>query len=334
MAGLIVLDMTTSLLEPIMSAKDEGQDICTTLACYEAAKKSLRRWGRSAERITTKALAMLDNEGDCDLSAFKEEYELFIYNVLEQLEGRFGGHADKLAKLENLLPLKASSVSYGTIRDAVLLCIECGTFRRSHNVVHICPAAYPSIRLLLRTYLNVISDDGDTSATNSTTTDLLQSVDLSVSKWAIAKERLTILRPVGSGVSSKVHLAEFRLGITVYTTRSVAVKSVLDAEYSVMREVGFLSECNHSNVVEFIGFYVDSVGTHIVTEFMPGGDLSKYLADEHSVSGSLWDIRNLILLQHPTIREALSLQFADRASNDLSYQEAHNSRGPGGQELL
>lgn len=72
MAGLIVLDMTTSLLEPIMSAKDEGQDICTTLACYEAAKKSLRRWGRSAERITTKALAMLDNEGDCDLSVCSE----------------------------------------------------------------------------------------------------------------------------------------------------------------------------------------------------------------------------------------------------------------------
>lgn len=56
-----------------MLAKDEGQDICTTLGCYEAAMESLRacdlgEGAGSVESITAKALNMLGNNGDCDLS--------------------------------------------------------------------------------------------------------------------------------------------------------------------------------------------------------------------------------------------------------------------------
>lgn len=118
------------------------------------------------------------------------------------------------------------------------------------------------------------------------------------------------------GVSSKVHTAEFRFGTTAFTTRCVAVKSVFGAEYSVMREVGFLSECKHANVIELIGFYVDSVGTHIVTEFMPGGDLSNYLTNEQSVNSwvpciAIWN------LQHTTIREALS--YGTQIAQAMTY---------------
>ncbi|KAH7710036.1 hypothetical protein AAVH_22667, partial [Aphelenchoides avenae] len=138
-AGIITLDLTTSLLEPIVVAKDEGQDIRTTLACYEAATKTLRSWGKgdgggSAERVMDKALSILGKKRDSDLSTFKDEHQLFMRNVLQHLERRFGGHADKLAKLENLLPLKTSTVNFETIREAVLLCVECGILRRSHNV--------------------------------------------------------------------------------------------------------------------------------------------------------------------------------------------------------
>ncbi|KAH7704432.1 hypothetical protein AAVH_28382 [Aphelenchoides avenae] len=48
-----------------------------------------------------------------------------------------------------------------------------------------------------------------------------------------------------------------------------------------MREVALMSQCEHQNVVQFIGHYFDVDNTiHIVTEMMDGGDLHKFLQND------------------------------------------------------
>ena len=67
----------------------------------------------------------------------------------------------------------------------------------------------------------------------------------------------------------------------------VAVKNIYSMRFETedsLREMNLISECEHKNIVKFIGYFTDlSENFHLATEFMPGGDLHSYLRDESNV---------------------------------------------------
>lgn len=74
-------------------------------------------------------------------------------------------------------------------------------------------------------------------------------------------------------------------------SRSVAVKTIHNTNFDyddVMREIELISKCSHKNIVEYIGYYRDPYGMHIVTEYMAGGDLHEYLINENNVSKKIF----------------------------------------------
>jgi serine/threonine protein kinase len=86
------------------------------------------------------------------------------------------------------------------------------------------------------------------------------------------------------GNSSNVFLATYFNGIQ---EKNVAVKTVYNKHFNnddVLREIVLISTCKHRNIVEYVGYYPDLGGIiHIVTEYMGGGDLHRFLMDEINV---------------------------------------------------
>ncbi len=97
------------------------------------------------------------------------------------------------------------------------------------------------------------------------------------------------VKPIGEGHSSKVHLAILRRQSNSSGSdeeQYVAVKTVTNSDFDsedIMREIRLIAKCTHSNIVEYVGHYRTGFGIHIVTEFMAGGDLHKFLLDENNV---------------------------------------------------
>lgn len=92
------------------------------------------------------------------------------------------------------------------------------------------------------------------------------------------------------GHSSTVYLGKYRSGSVVGHGQLVAVKIMrVHAARSIgdtLREIMIASQCQHRNIVQYIGDYrtgVTPITTtlNIVTEFMEGGDLLSYLEDEY-----------------------------------------------------
>lgn len=68
----------------------------------------------------------------------------------------------------------------------------------------------------------------------------------------------------------------------------VAVKSIQNIYFDTddaLREIKLISDCQHQNIVSFIGYFKDPKfeSLHLVTEYMPGGNLHNYLRDPLNV---------------------------------------------------
>lgn len=75
----------------------------------------------------------------------------------------------------------------------------------------------------------------------------------------------------------------------------VAVKNIHSVCFDIddaLREIRLISDCNHPNIVAFIGYFKDPKfdSLHLVTEYMPGGNLHDYLRDPSNVNDPSTDL--------------------------------------------
>uniref|UniRef100_A0A914DEX7 receptor protein-tyrosine kinase n=1 Tax=Acrobeloides nanus TaxID=290746 RepID=A0A914DEX7_9BILA len=122
------------------------------------------------------------------------------------------------------------------------------------------------------------------------------SVDRQQSK-IIDPNHLIRLRKLGQGFSSVVQLMSYQP--PGHNEIQVAVKNIHNMRFETedsLREMNLISECEHKNIVKFIGYFTDDFhgNFHLVTEFMPGGDLHSYLCNE-SNRPSIQDFFSYIL---------------------------------------
>ncbi|KAH7706813.1 TK/Met protein kinase [Aphelenchoides avenae] len=114
--------------------------------------------------------------------------------------------------------------------------------------------------------------------------DDLSSFDNSSCSPMLNSTHVKVLQLVGGGFSSQVFKAIYQNGSHEET---VAVKKIMNGHFEredVMREIGLMAGCSHKNIVRFIGHYCErgDETIHIVTEFMEGGDLHKYLQNDEN----------------------------------------------------
>uniref|UniRef100_A0A914PFD3 Protein kinase domain-containing protein n=1 Tax=Panagrolaimus davidi TaxID=227884 RepID=A0A914PFD3_9BILA len=84
------------------------------------------------------------------------------------------------------------------------------------------------------------------------------------------------------GNSANVRLAHFYSDLNDSSFTDVAVKTVkLHISFSsIQKEIEIMEECDHPNIVKFVGWLQEGSYTHIVTEFMHGGNLHNYLLND------------------------------------------------------
>eukprot|EP01089_Gocevia_fonbrunei_P014261 TRINITY_DN3869_c0_g1_i1.p1 TRINITY_DN3869_c0_g1~~TRINITY_DN3869_c0_g1_i1.p1 ORF type:complete len:438 (-),score=76.92 TRINITY_DN3869_c0_g1_i1:38-1351(-) len=106
--------------------------------------------------------------------------------------------------------------------------------------------------------------------------------------WKIEYEDLVFEKEIGRGAFGAVYKGNY------YGTE-VAIKKILDLEDDpdamiyLDREVNVLKGMRHPNIVQFIGICNDpEEGLHIVTEFVPSGDLRASLKGDKAMS---WKLR-------------------------------------------
>uniref|UniRef100_A0A914DBF3 receptor protein-tyrosine kinase n=1 Tax=Acrobeloides nanus TaxID=290746 RepID=A0A914DBF3_9BILA len=118
------------------------------------------------------------------------------------------------------------------------------------------------------------------SSTSQQPTDIV--LDVINNGHYIDPTHLIKLRKLGEGFSAVVYLMSYRP-----TSRSeiqVAVKNIHNINFDIddaLREMELISNCEHPNIVSFIGYFKDANfdSLHLVTEYMPGGNLHTYLRE-------------------------------------------------------
>jgi serine/threonine protein kinase len=70
------------------------------------------------------------------------------------------------------------------------------------------------------------------------------------------------------------------------THTTVALKSISSGNNQnnaeLLKEINLLKTLNHPNIVRYYGMYVSGTDSYVVMEFMPEGDVGKYLQKEAS----------------------------------------------------
>lgn len=89
---------------------------------------------------------------------------------------------------------------------------------------------------------------------------------------------------VFSGISGVVHLMKYHYQENTIKVADKSIPKTLVDSKDIKREIELFSSCDHKNIVNFIGYYEETLYFHIVTEYMEGGDLNKFLKDDKNVS--------------------------------------------------
>uniref|UniRef100_A0A914QST8 receptor protein-tyrosine kinase n=1 Tax=Panagrolaimus davidi TaxID=227884 RepID=A0A914QST8_9BILA len=88
-----------------------------------------------------------------------------------------------------------------------------------------------------------------------------------------------------SGSSANVRLAHFYPDLdSKRDVMDVAVKTVKRhiSFSAIQKEIEIMEECDHENILKFVGWLQEGIHTHIVTEFMHGGNLHSFLRNERN----------------------------------------------------
>lgn len=86
------------------------------------------------------------------------------------------------------------------------------------------------------------------------------------------------------GISAVVYLMSYNNRGKPLKVADKSIPILLVELKDIKREIELISSCNHKNIVKFIGYYEKNEYFHIVTEYMEGGDLAKYLKNENNVN--------------------------------------------------
>ena len=99
--------------------------------------------------------------------------------------------------------------------------------------------------------------------------------------WVIQNEiedDFQIAHEIGHGTYARVYSARCHANGDLYAVKSIS-KDVLDRNYTNMKallnEIKVLRYCNHPEILKLHHIYEDSRYIHLVTEYMPEGELFK-----------------------------------------------------------
>jgi len=114
-------------------------------------------------------------------------------------------------------------------------------------------------------------------ASTRTGSVLAEDSGLVQEEWSIPFDDLTLENSIGEGSFGKVMKGD-------YFGTKVAVKKLFNHDDKKMqkyiqRELATLKNIRHPNVVQFMGLSIHTSGVYLVTEFVPGGDLTVYIYD-------------------------------------------------------
>mmetsp|Transcript_4903 Transcript_4903/g.9178 ORF Transcript_4903/g.9178 Transcript_4903/m.9178 type:complete len:488 (+) Transcript_4903:452-1915(+) len=114
-----------------------------------------------------------------------------------------------------------------------------------------------------------------------TTGDLKIQASLFVlQKSGQLKKDYFIGQKLGAGSFGYVHFATHRTSgqvRAIKTVRKASITSDLGARKKFVAEIEILKHMNHPNIVKLYEFYEDENNYHLVTEYLPGGELFDYI---------------------------------------------------------
>jgi calcium-dependent protein kinase len=106
---------------------------------------------------------------------------------------------------------------------------------------------------------------------------------LPTAKWGLTEHYKVIPQPTGHGVAGLVYPAVHRRTKEVCAVKTIK-KASIKRQDRIRREVAFLNEVDHPNVIKARGVYEDEHAYHIVTEMCHGGELFDKIV-ENAASG-------------------------------------------------
>lgn len=121
-----------------------------------------------------------------------------------------------------------------------------------------------------------------------TTSDLKIQPSLFVlQKSGQLKRDYFIGQKLGAGSFGYVHFATHRTSgqvRAIKTVRKASITSDIGARRKFVTEIEILKHLNHPNIVKLYEFYEDENSYHLVTEYLPGGELFDYILKTRSLN--------------------------------------------------